>query len=220
MSPRVCGVVPAAPVFSSRSPSRSSGFPSSSRGATRAKVATPLPVKKADLVLTVEVEGELVAVRSMEIGVPPVAEVDFKIAFLAPEGAPVKKGDSILRFDTEMLERQLAQKRAELDEAQKKVEQKELDLRMKGLDLEQQTAQAKADLVKAQLKADIPPVIAAPIDVKKAELDKSGRERDLENLPPSGASRTRSAAPSCARCASSATGRRGACARSRTRSGR
>ena len=151
-------------------------------GRTRAKVATPLPVKKADLVLTVEVEGELVAVRSMEIGVPPVAEVDFKIAFLAPEGAPVKKGDSILRFDTEMLERQLAQKRAELDEAQKKVEQKELDLRMKGLDLEQQTAQAKADLVKAQLKADVPAVIAAPIDVKKAELDKSGRERDLENL--------------------------------------
>ena len=68
----------------------------------------------------------------------------------------MKKGDSILRFDTEMLERQLAQKRAELAEAQKKVEQKELDLRMKGLELEQQTAQAKADLVKAQLKADIP----------------------------------------------------------------
>ena len=79
-----------------------------------------------------EVEGELVAVRSTEIGVPPVAEVDFKIAFLAPEGAPVKKGDSILRFDTEMLERQLAQKRAELDEAQKKVEQKEVDLRHEG----------------------------------------------------------------------------------------
>ena len=155
-------------------------------GRARARVATPLPVKKADLVLTVEVEGELVAVRSTEIGVPPVAEVDFKIAFLASEGAPIKKGDSILRFDTEMLERQLAQKRAELDEAQKKVEQKEVDLRMKGLDLEQQTAQAKADLVKAQLKADVPPAIVASIDVKKAELDKSGRERDLENLAAEG----------------------------------
>jgi hypothetical protein len=40
-------------------------------------------------------------VRSNEIGVPPVAEVDFKIAFLAPEGAAVKAGDSILRLDTE-----------------------------------------------------------------------------------------------------------------------
>jgi hypothetical protein len=151
-------------------------------GRTSARVATPLPVKRADLVLTVEVEGELVAVRSTEIGVPPVAEVDFKIAFLAPEGAPVKKGDSVLRFDTEMLERQLAQKRAELEEARKKVEQKEVDLRMKTLDLEQQTAQARADLVKAELKADIPPAIVASIDVKKAELDRSGRERDVQNL--------------------------------------
>ena len=48
-------------------------------------VGAPVEVKKADLVLTVELEGELAAVRSTEIGVPPVAEVDFKIAFLAPD---------------------------------------------------------------------------------------------------------------------------------------
>ena len=83
-------------------------------------VGAPVEVKKADLVLTVDVEGELAAVRSTEIGVPPVAEVDFKIAYLAPEGQAVKKGDSILRLDTEMVERQLAEKRAELKEAQKK----------------------------------------------------------------------------------------------------
>ena len=59
-------------------------------------------MKRADLVLSVEVEGELAAVRSTEIGVPPVAEVDFKIAFLAPEGSAVKKGESVLRLDTEI----------------------------------------------------------------------------------------------------------------------
>jgi hypothetical protein len=137
-------------------------------------------------VLSVDVEGELAAVRSTEIGVPPVAEVDFKIAFLAPEGQSVKKGDSVLRLDTEMLERQLAEKRAEYEEARKKVEQKEVDLAVKLLDLEQQAAQAKADLGRAALKADVPPEVQQRLELEKARLDQRGRERDLENLDAEG----------------------------------
>lgn len=146
----------------------------------------PVVVKKADLVLSVDVEGELAAVRSTEIGVPPVAEVDFKIAFLAPEGQSVKKGDSVLRLDTEMLERQLAEKRAEYEEARKKVEQKEVDLAVKLLDLEQQAAQAKAELGRAALKADVPPEVQQRLELEKARLDQRGRERDLENLDAEG----------------------------------
>jgi hypothetical protein len=146
----------------------------------------PIEVKKADLVLSVDVEGELAAVRQKDIGVPPIAEVDFKIAFLAPEGQQVKQGDSVLKLDTEMLERQLAEKRAELQEAVKKVEQKEIDLGMKLLDLEQQSAQAKADLGRAQLKVDVPPEVQQRIELEKARLDKQGRERDLQNLDAEG----------------------------------
>jgi hypothetical protein len=151
-----------------------------------AEVGTPLPVKRGDLVLGVEVEGELVAVRSREIGVPPVTETEFKIAFLAPEGASVKKGEPILRFDVDTLERLLADKRAELDEATKKLEQKDTDLRLKKLDLEQRTAQAKADLTKAELKADAPPIAISSIDLRLAQLDKTGREGDLANLAAEG----------------------------------
>ena len=153
---------------------------------SRSEVGAPVEVKRADLVLTVDVEGELAAVRSKEIGVPPVSEVDFKIAFLAPEGQAVKKGDSILRLDTEMTERQLAEKRAELAEAQKKVEQKEIDLRMKLLELEQQEAQTRADLGRAQLKVEVPPEVQQRIEFEKAVLDKKGRERDIENLEAEG----------------------------------
>jgi HlyD family secretion protein len=147
-----------------------------------AEVGTPLPVKRADLVLGAEVDGELVAVRSTLIGVPPVSETSFKISFLAPEGAVVKKGQPILGFDTETLVRLLAEKRAELDEATKKVEQKELDLRLKRLDLEQRTAVARAELTKAALKADAPPVAVSMIELKLAQLDQAGREGDLANL--------------------------------------
>ncbi len=155
-------------------------------GRTGSDVGSPVEVKRADLVLSVDVEGELAAVRSTEIGVPPVAEVDFKIAFLATEGQQVKQGDSVLRLDTEMLERQLAEKRAELEEAQKKVEQKQIELGMKLLDLEQQSAQARADLGRAQLKAEVPAEVQQRIELEKARLDKRGRERDLQNLDAEG----------------------------------
>ncbi len=152
----------------------------------RPDVGAPVEVKRADLVLSVDVEGELAAVRSTEIGVPPVAEVDFKIAFLATEGQQVKQGESVLRLDTEMLERQLAEKRAELEEAAKKVEQKQIELGMKLLDLEQQGAQARADLGRAQLKAEVPAEVQQRLELEKALLDKRGRERDLQNLDAEG----------------------------------
>jgi HlyD family secretion protein len=146
------------------------------------EVTSPVRVKREDLVQTVEVEGELQAVRSAEIGVPPVGNWDYKIAFMAPEGAVVKKGDRILAFDTEALQRQLVEKQAEYQEAAKKVEQKGIDLGLKLLEIEQQTAQATADLGKARLQADVPPEVQQRIELLKAKLDEKGRERDLENL--------------------------------------
>ena len=139
-------------------------------------------VTRGDLVLTVDVDGELEAVRSREIGCPPIPEVEFKIAFMAPEGTEVKEGDPVLRFDTEALERLLAQKRAEYEEAATKVEQKTIDLEMKRLALEEQIAQAKAALGKARLKAEVPPEVQQRIEYEKALLEERGCEQDLENL--------------------------------------
>jgi HlyD family secretion protein len=149
---------------------------------SRPDPGAPVPVTRGDLVLTVEVEGELAAVRSVEIGVPPVTEVEFKIAFLAPEGGTVTKGDPVLRFDTEALELQLAEKKAEYAEAAKKVEQKEIDLRMKLLDIDQRMAQATSDLGRARLKVDVPAEVQQRNELEKAKLDQKGLERDLENM--------------------------------------
>ena len=146
------------------------------------EVRNPVTVKREDLVLTVDVEGELAAVRSTDIGAPPVAEVEFKIALLAPEGSSVKAGQPILGFDTEVLQRQLVDKQAELAEFTKKTEQKDDDLRLKLLDLDQQVAQAEADLGKAQLKAEVPPELQGRVELEKAKLEYRGRGRDLENL--------------------------------------
>jgi HlyD family secretion protein len=145
-------------------------------------VLNPVTVKREDLVHTVEIEGELAAMRSTDIGAPPVTEVEFKISLLAPEGSPVKKGQPILGFDTEALNRQLVDKQAELAEFTKKVEQKETDLRFKLMDLEQQVAQAEADMGKAQLKSEVPSDLLGRVELEKARLDYKGRQRDVENL--------------------------------------
>ncbi len=147
-----------------------------------AEVANPIEVKREDLVIGVEIEGELAAVRQTEIGTPPVSEVEFKISFLAPEGMQVKAGQPVLGFDTVALERQLVDKRAELAEAIKKAEQKEVDLRLKLLDLEQQKAQAEDDLQRATLKAEVPADVQQRVELEKARLTQRGRERDVANL--------------------------------------
>jgi HlyD family secretion protein len=149
---------------------------------TPGDAGVPVEVVRGDLVLTVDVEGELEAVRTRDIGCPPVPEVEFKIAFMAPEGTAVKEGDPLLRFDTEALERLLAQKRAEYAEAETKVEQKTIDLEMKLLALDTQIAQAKAALGKARLKTEVPPEVQQRIEYEKAVLEERGCQRDLENL--------------------------------------
>jgi HlyD family secretion protein len=148
-----------------------------SGGAPRTAVVT-----RGDLVLSVDVEGELSAVRSTAISPPASVEAEFKIAFMAPEGSSVKKGDAILGFDTEALQRQLVEREAEYAAAVKKVEQKELELTLKLLDIRVQAAQADADLGKANLKVEVPADVQMRLELEKARLDQKGRERDLENL--------------------------------------
>jgi hypothetical protein len=142
----------------------------------------PARVKRDDLVLAVEMEGELVAVHSAEIGAPAVNEWEFKIASMASEGSEVKKGDPVLGFDTEKIQRLLDQKRAELKEAEGKLEQKALEVRMRTLELDQQIAVAAAENGKAQLKAEVPEDLLGRVEAEKARLEHEGRSGDLRNF--------------------------------------
>ncbi len=144
-----------------------------------------LPVERMDLVQSVEVEGELAAVRSIDIGPPALPGLpvyDFKIAMLAPESALVKKGQPILSFDAQILLQQREERRAEVAEVTKKLEQRRIDLTVKRLDLERQIAQTEADLAKARLKADVPLELLSRIEARQAALDVAARESALASL--------------------------------------
>jgi HlyD family secretion protein len=146
----------------------------------------PIRVRREDLVLTVEIEGELAAVRSIDLGPPPMSPDlywgQIKIAFLVPESTAAKRGQPLLGFDTQPLARALETKQAELAEATTKIEQKGTALNVRLLDLEQQLAQAEADLRKAGLKADVPAELVARIEAQKSALDLHLKEKTVASL--------------------------------------
>jgi HlyD family secretion protein len=138
---------------------------------------------REDLSLSVEVEGELAAVRSFEIGPPVVRDMwDFKIASLAAESAEVKKGQPLVSFDPSTLVRQLEEKRAEHAEAHKRIERRQVEVQAQRRDLELQLAEAVSRLDKSRLKAEVPEELRARNEVLLTELDLRGAEQEVANL--------------------------------------
>lgn len=140
-------------------------------------------VRRDDLVVGVPVAGTLSSVQAVQIGPPQVSEIwDYKIAFMAPEGAPVRPGQPVLGFDTSDLERQLLDKRAERDSAQKELEKKQTDLEVERRDRELELAEAEARLRKAALKVDVPADLIASKELAKSREDLDLARREVAYL--------------------------------------
>lgn len=140
-------------------------------------------VRRDDLVIGVPVAGTLAAVQSVRLGPPQVSQIwDFKISFLAPEGSAVKPGQPVLGFDTSELERQLLDKKAERDSAQKELEKKQTDLEIARRDQELQLAEAEARLRKASLKVDVPSELVAAKELASSREDLALARREVAYL--------------------------------------
>lgn len=140
-------------------------------------------VHREDLVVGLPVTGTLAAVESVSLGPPPIPQVwDFKIAFMAPEGAVVRAGQPVLRFDTSELERTLIEKAAERDSAGKQLEKRRNDLEVERRDLELQLAEAEARRRKAALKVDVPADLESGQKLAEARADLALAEREIAYL--------------------------------------
>lgn len=140
-------------------------------------------VHQEDLILGAEVEGELAAVRSIVVSPPSVPDMwEYKITYLAPESAFVKKGDPLVSFDAAPLQQQLEAKTAEHEESSKKIERKELELQGKERDLELQLADTESQLQKVRLKYDVPPELRSRNEVRQTALELKSAEQALANL--------------------------------------
>jgi HlyD family secretion protein len=137
-------------------------------------------VHREDLVSGLPVTGTLEAVDSARLGPPPIPEIwDYKIAFMAPEGALVRAGQPVLAFDASELQRTLIEKSSERDTAAKQLEKRGNDLEVDRRDIELSLAEAEGRRRKAALKVDVPPELESGQKLAEARADLALAEREI-----------------------------------------
>jgi HlyD family secretion protein len=140
-------------------------------------------VGREDLVIGVPVTGQLGAIDSAQVGPPPIKDTwDYKIAFLAPEGALVRQGDPVVAFDSTLLQNSLRDKMVERDTAEKDLEKKRTDLEIARHDDELKLAEAEAARRKDALKVDVPAELVNRNELKAAHTDLALDERQIAYL--------------------------------------
>ncbi len=127
---------------------------------------------REDLVIGAEIKGEMIAEESETLGPPQLLNVwRFQISQLATEGKDVKKGEMVITFDTNELNRDLEENLAEADSARKQIEKREADLELEneteGLRLEE----ARARHRKNELKLEAPEELLGEKELADARAD-------------------------------------------------
>ncbi|MCA1732014.1 MAG: efflux RND transporter periplasmic adaptor subunit [Acidobacteria bacterium] len=90
----------------------------------------PIPtvvVKRAPYVREVTAEGNLKAVKATPVSAPREAQMPMRIAWLAEDGAPVRAGEAIVRFDPGDFERDLLEGQQERSNAGNRITGTEAD---------------------------------------------------------------------------------------------
>ncbi len=136
------------------------------------------PVRKGDFLVLVRCRGELTARRSEQV-IAPLDVPDLQIVWLAPEGSPVKAGQTIIKFDPSKTEQDLKEKEAALQQAQatldQAVAQAQITVEQDGLDL----GTAKYQTEKARLEASKQTIVSA-IQGQESEIDLGLAEEKLK----------------------------------------
>ncbi len=139
--------------------------------------------ERGDLVLGVEVTGELAAIDAATITAPHVRRVrDLRIAMLAPEGASVRAGQPVVAFDTTELEERLQERLADRDSADTEIEKRRTDLAKRRSELGIQLAEARARLRKAELELEVPEDLVAAKELAIQRIDRDLAEREIASL--------------------------------------
>ncbi|HEV7506638.1 MAG TPA: efflux RND transporter periplasmic adaptor subunit [Thermoanaerobaculia bacterium] len=142
-----------------------------------------MEVRREDLVIGVPVSGTLSSTQAVSIGPPQIEEIwDYKISFMAPEGAPVKAGQPVLGFDSSELQQKLQEKMAQRDSAQKELEKRQTSAELSHRDATLELAEAAARQRRAALKVEVPPALVAAKELAKSREDLALANREIAYL--------------------------------------
>jgi multidrug efflux pump subunit AcrA (membrane-fusion protein) len=112
-----------------------------------------LPVataRKGEFLVMIRCRGDLKALRSVPIYAPIVPNLS--IAWLAPAGEEIQKGEPVIRFDSSSAQQQLAQKEADLKQAQATLDHAQGEARNTAERDRTELADAKYNVEKARLQ--------------------------------------------------------------------
>ena len=105
---------------------------------------------RGDFIDILPVRGEVRARRTVPITAPQGAG-DLRIVFLAPSGSAVKAGDIVVRFDTSTTERQLAEQRSALREAEAQIQRAKADATISAQAAKTDQTKRRYDVERAKL---------------------------------------------------------------------
>jgi len=127
-------------------------------------------VLREDLIVHARTSGELRAVESRYLVVPPATR-RLQIARLVEDGKSVDEGEVLVMFDPNEFQKQLRDKQADLNSATKEVEKSQLDARGELERLRVDLERTRVELEKARVRAAGDPSIVSRVDLAKARAD-------------------------------------------------
>jgi HlyD family secretion protein len=137
-------------------------------------------VKLEKVRLVVTASGELESKQTAMIAPPSVSRMwQYQIKQLTQENTRVKKGDQIVAFDSKKVMDRLVDKQADLDRAQKELENKKIKETETEQELILSVAEKKMEYEKAERKAEIVDHSRSDNDRKKSVIDFTIAENDL-----------------------------------------
>lgn len=129
---------------------------------------------------TLILDGEVFARQSAMLIPPRVSGAwNFTITRIAPDGAPVEKGDVVIAFDASSLVQKLTAQKSRLAEKNRELDKLLLDLDERERQEHLNTEEARADLEKARRKTRQPEELIAGIEYRKLVVARKAAEKHL-----------------------------------------
>ena len=131
-----------------------------------------IDVRRADLVTTVDVEGELAAIDSIDIKPPSLQQLQrFSVAWMAPDGSDVAAGDRVVELDATPFHDKLTDLQNELAADRQRLEQREKQAALARHESELGELVLEVAAQKAAMRAGVPGELVSAIDLRGRQLD-------------------------------------------------
>jgi HlyD family secretion protein len=137
-------------------------------------------VRRDDLVVTVDVAGQLEAVDSTDVKPPALPETsNLKISWLAPEGSEVVAGAPVVIFESSELDRMLESLHSQADEWNTRAEQMREAATLARRAGELAIVEQEAGVQRATILASAPPDLVAQLTLRGHQLDEQQAKAEL-----------------------------------------